>query len=706
VSHARPGRRLLLVAAVIALALAGAGAALAWQGYRDARAAELEEVADAALASAADIDQYLAGRVQLLQALATTEGILSGDPATIERRLDALDLEELGFTAGIAWFDPSNLVRASTGPLVAAPVRERVLRGALIRARSSDEPFISGAAPASIVFPAPAIMMAVPTRGADGRINGALAAGLGLEHLNDMEASPSPVRGGRVAIVDRTGRLIVAPGFVNASRVGDDPLVRRAQAQAGDPGMVRGGAVAGARGLDGRSDQLIGYAYEPTRSGWTVLVGRDAADALGDARRTLWLQLGGLALLAAVGIGGAALVGRRLDRLAGERDELLAATRRAEERSAFLARAAAALDEEPRLAGRLQRLADLCVPALGDRCVVELTAQEGEPALTAAAPPGAAEAGGPGEHSLATPLLVGGRPIGSLAVARRQDGSPYEDEDAELAQRLAELAALQLESARMYEREHEIAGVLQRSLLPDELPPVPGVALAARYLAAGAAVEAGGDWYEAVPLGDGRVALAVGDVVGKGSRAAAAMGRLRSALQAFAMQGLGPAELLARLSRFAEAVPEANCATVALAVVGADGEVVYACAGHPYPLLLSADGGSQLLRDGRGGPLAAWESVRFGEGRVRLGPGDAVALYTDGLVERRGEGLDAGLTRLEEAARPLSGRRAEDICDGLLAALGGDSASDDVALLVARLGADEEPAPRRADPEAVPARHG
>jgi hypothetical protein len=664
------------VAALIALALAGAGAALAWQGYRNERASELEESADAARASGVDLDQYLTGRVQLLEALASTEGIVRADPVTIERRLDALNRQALGFTAGIAWFDPSNRVRASTGPLVVSPVRERVLRGALIRARTSERPFISGFAPASIIFAGDAVIIAVPTRGADGRVNGALAAGLGLDHLNDMEASPAPVRGGRVAIVDRTGRLIVAPEFVAASRVGGEPLVRRAQAEAGGAGTVRSGAVASARGLDGRPDQLIGYAYEPARSGWTLFVGRDAGDALGDARRTLWLQLGGLALLAAVGIAGAAIVGRRLDRLAGERDALLAASRRAEGRSAFLARAAAALDEEPRLAGRLQRLADLCVPAVGDRCVVELAAQEGEPALTAAAPRDGG-GGGPGERSLAAPLLVGGRTIG-----------------------------LQLESARTYEREREIAADLQRSLLPGELPPVPGVALAARYLAAGAAVEAGGDWYEAVPVGDGRVALAVGDVVGKGSRAAAATGSLRSALQAFAMQGLGPADLLARLSRFAESVPEANCATVAVAVVGADGEVVYACAGHPYPLLLGADGGAHLLRDGRGGPLAGWETMRFGEGRVRLRPGDAIVLYTDGLVERRGEAFDAGLARLEDAARSLSGRRAEEICDGLLEALDADSAGDDVAVLVARVGGDEEPAQGRAGPESIPAQGG
>ena len=299
---------------------------------------------------------------------------------------------------------------------------------------------------------------------------------------------------------------------------------------------------------------------------------------------------------------------------------------------------------------------------------------------------------------------MGARPIGSIAISRRQDGPPFDEDDARLAERLAGQSALQLESARMYEREHEIARVLQRSLLPDEMPAVPGLALAARYLAAGAAVEAGGDWYEVLPLGDGRVALAVGDVVGKGSRAAAAMGRLRSALQAFAMEGLGPAEILARLSRFAETVSEANCATVALALVGtADGEVVYACAGHPYPLLVSADGTARLLRDGRGGPLAGWATVRFGEGHVRLREGVALALYTDGLVERRGEGLDAGLARLEAAARPLSGRRAEEICDGLLDALGADEAPDDVALLVARLASGDGGPSRRSGEERSPA---
>ena len=678
---ARPGRRLLAVAVVIALALAAAGIALAWQGYRDARAAELEELDDAARAGTVNLGQYVAGREQLLDALTSSQGIVQEDPASADRRLDALDRETLGFTGGIAWFDPSDRVIASSGPPLGAQARERRLRAALVRASSSGGPFVSEGVPAS-VFSIPAVIVAVPTYDADGRLNGALAGALGLDALDRVAAGFAPVRGARTLVVDRAGQLIAGPGRARLETVGADPLVRRAEALGGPSGAVRAGSAAGVRGLDGRPDQLVGFAFEPRRTGWTLFVGRDAGDALGDARRNLWLQIGGLALLVAVGVAGAAVVARRLDRLAVERDALLDATRRAEGRSAFLARAAAALDEEPRVAGRLQRLAELCVPELGDRCAVELDEHDGDAARSAIAPAGS----GPPPRSAPTlrrSLSVGGRAIGSIAVSRR-DGPPFGPEEEELTARLTGQAALQLESARLYEREHEIAGTLQRSLLPDALPAVPGLAMAARYLPAGVAVEAGGDWYEVVPLGGARVALAVGDVVGKGARAAAAMGQLRSALRAFAMEGLAPADVLSRLSGFAETVPEAGCATVAYAVVDAgSGEMRYACAGHPYPLLLEG-GHARLLEGGRGGPLAGFGPARFDEGRARLRAGDAIALYTDGLVERRREGLDAGFARLLSAAEGLSGSRVDAFCDGLLSALGAEEAADDVALLVAR----------------------
>lgn len=682
-TSARPGRRLLAVAAAIALVLAAAGVALAWEGYRAARAAELEEISDAARAGAGDVGQFVNGRVQVLEALAGNDGILRGDGAAVDRRLELLALDELGFTAGLAWIDVSNRVRAAAGPARADAADEVVLRSALLRARSGGEAFISPALPPSL-FPVSAVAVAVPTRDGRERVNGTLVAGMGVDWLNRIAAQLNPIRGGSTTIVDRAGQLIVAPGLTAVTPVGADPLVRRARALAEGRGSVRTGSAAGVRGLDGRGDQIVGIAFEPQRTGWVLVVGRDSGDALGDARRTLWLQIGGLALLTLVGVGGAALMARRLDRLAAERDDLLQATRRAEGRAAFLASAAAALDGEPRLADRLQRLADLCVPVLGDRARVELAPHDGHPGRAAQAPADESPPDGAGA-ALAAPLVVGGRAIGSLAVTRA-GGAAYGSGDEELARRLAGQAALQLESARLYEREHEIAATLQRSLLPDALPPVEGLELAARYLPAGAAVEAGGDWYEAVPLPDGRVALAVGDVVGKGERAAAAMGQLRSALRVLALEGLGPADLLARLSAFAETVPEAACSTVAYALVDPrGGEALYACAGHPYPMVVPAGATVRLLTDGRGGPLAGPPSGRIAEGRVALGEGDLLVLYTDGLVELRREGLDAGFARLVQAAEGLRGARVEAFCDGLLTALGAaDAAADDIALLVAR----------------------
>jgi serine phosphatase RsbU (regulator of sigma subunit) len=677
-TSARPGRRLLAVAIIIALALAAAGVALAVQGYRDARAAELEELADGARAVAANVGQYMRGREQVLQALASHEGIRRGDAAAVGRRLAPLRRDALGFTGGVAWFDPSGRVRASAGASGASRAEEAGLRAALLHARSGG-PYVSAALPAS-VFPVPAVVVAVPTLGGDGAVKGALAGALGLDVIHEVATALAPVRGGRTAVVDRAGRLIAAAGETGVRPVGAEPLVRIAASET--EGEVRDGSVGGVRGLDGRPDQLVGFSGEPARTGWMLFVGRDADDALGDARRTLWLQIAGIALLVLVSLGGAVVVAGRLDRLAAERDRLLGEAQAAEGRAAFLAGAAAALDEEPRLAGRLQRLADLCACELGGRCRVELAGRDGEPAQAAVAPAGGAPPPD-AAPSLTAPLAVGGRAMGSIVVAR-PDGPPFAPADEELAARVAEQAALQLESARRYEQEHEIAGALQQSLLPDDLPAVPGLALAARYLAAGDAIDAGGDWYEVLPLDDGQVALAVGDVVGKGARAAAAMGQLRTALRALAMEGLGPAELLARLSGFAETVPEAGCATVAYAVVDADsGELRYACAGHPYPVLAGA-GSARLLQDGRGGPLAGLPSARFDEGRARLDEGDVIALYTDGLVERRREGLDAGFARLVAAAGGLSEARVEAFCDGLLSALEAGDAADDVALLVAR----------------------
>jgi serine phosphatase RsbU (regulator of sigma subunit)/anti-sigma regulatory factor (Ser/Thr protein kinase) len=284
------------------------------------------------------------------------------------------------------------------------------------------------------------------------------------------------------------------------------------------------------------------------------------------------------------------------------------------------------------------------------------------------------------------PLEHGGRVEGAVAfrfpVAERRFG---EGERA-FVRSLAHQCAQALARAERYEAEHEVALALQRSLLPPPPPPIPGTEIAQRYLAGGHRLEAGGDWYDVVPLPGGRVGLAVGDVVGRGVEAAAAMGQLQSALRAFALEGDDPAAVLGRLQRFAARNRLASMATVAYAVLDpADGRLRYSCAGHPPPLLVREDGSAAYLEDGRGIPLGVDEGTPYAEGTAVTAPGDALLLYTDGLVERRRESLDAGLERLSRAARDAHREPAERVCDRILTALfPGGPPADDVALLLLR----------------------
>jgi len=208
-----------------------------------------------------------------------------------------------------------------------------------------------------------------------------------------------------------------------------------------------------------------------------------------------------------------------------------------------------------------------------------------------------------------------------------------------------------------------------------------------RYLPATLTLEVGGDWHDAFALDDGRIAVLVGDVVGHGIHAAAAMGQLRSAIRALAMGGNGPSAVLGQLDRYVMATGVGEIATVVLAELDpATGSVVYACAGHPPPLLVDPNRPSRSLMDGRSAPLGVVLNDRpRPEGTFHLEQGQTLLLFTDGLFERRTETIDDGLARLRDAADTLRSTDPEALVDGLLAALVEPaSASDDVCLLALR----------------------
>ena len=237
---------------------------------------------------------------------------------------------------------------------------------------------------------------------------------------------------------------------------------------------------------------------------------------------------------------------------------------------------------------------------------------------------------------------------------------------------------------RLAEREHQIAVELQRSLLRQV--DAPGLPSCHAYHAAAPELEVGGDWYDVISLPGGAVGHVVGDVVGHGVHAAATMGQLRSALRALAPAFPDPAELLGRIATFAEAIPGAACTTVAYAVLDpGDGRLTYACAGHPPPLLIGLDGTTRFLEGGRSLPLASVSGPRFVSAHDRLAASDALLLYTDGLVERRGQDLGAGLDQLRTAAQSLAGAPADQLCDLLVAHMtGNDPLHDDVCMLAVR----------------------
>jgi PAS domain S-box-containing protein len=234
--------------------------------------------------------------------------------------------------------------------------------------------------------------------------------------------------------------------------------------------------------------------------------------------------------------------------------------------------------------------------------------------------------------------------------------------------------------------EREIAVGLQRALLPGALVVPAGVSVAARYEAGSAALEVGGDWYDVFELLDGRVAVTVGDVVGHGLEAAAAMGQLRTALAALARYTESPGELLARLDAFVATTGSTDLATVCYGVLDlATGRFDYASAGHPPILLVSPAGETRWLDQAQSPPLYGEHDRPRPFASVAVEPGSLIVCYSDGLIERRGENLGVGLDRLNEAARSLPGLPVETVCDSLVNALGvEESRKDDVAVLAVR----------------------
>ncbi|WP_445395736.1 SpoIIE family protein phosphatase [Streptomyces sp. LE64] len=312
------------------------------------------------------------------------------------------------------------------------------------------------------------------------------------------------------------------------------------------------------------------------------------------------------------------------------------------------------------------------------------------------------EPGGLIRSTLAVPMLAHDTVVGLVQFTRAKGSEPFTERDRAVAVELAARTAVSMDNARLYHREHQRALLLQRSLLPPDKPVAAGLDIACRYLPGNASNEVGGDWFDVIELPGHRTALVVGDVMGRGLRAAVAMGELRTAVRTLALLDLEPAEVLAALDEVARGLgtpggvrqatrtprdadlSEVYLATCVYAVYDSvTRRCTFANAGHLPPVIVEPGESALMLDVPPGMPLGVGGEP-FEEVEVQLADGALLALYTDGLVESRDQSLDEGLHHLlgtlTEPGRPL-----EDVCDHVLGTLDTRHGEDDIALVMARV---------------------
>jgi hypothetical protein len=409
--------------------------------------------------------------------------------------------------------------------------------------------------------------------------------------------------------------------------------------------------------------------------------------------------------------------------------------RRAAERVTFLAAASELLSGSLDPDTTLQNLANLAIGGLGDWCAIDLADEEQglrnvatahvDPDLVRLAsefrerypvdpdaPTGApnvirtgkselyeeipdellVEAAEDEEHlkvmreiglvsGMVVPLGARGRVLGAITFVSSSPDRLFDQTDLELAEDLARRAGLAVDNAMLFRHEHDAAVTLQRSLLPESLPELPGVQFAARYLPAAPGLEVGGDWYDVTTLGDDRAAMTIGDIAGRGVNAAAVMGHVSGVVRAFVLDGKAPDEVVQRTNRVMREAAHPQMATaVQLELDLESGHLDYVRAGHPPALLRLPDGTVEKLAGKGTQPLGVFDDLECRTHRVDFPPGSLLLLYTDGLIERSDRDFDEELENLAEAVSQAPAD-AEGCLKTLAERFSPETIPDDVAML-------------------------
>ncbi len=289
---------------------------------------------------------------------------------------------------------------------------------------------------------------------------------------------------------------------------------------------------------------------------------------------------------------------------------------------------------------------------------------------------------------IVAPFVARDRVLGVVLFGRSKDRTPMADDDLRTALELVARTATCLDNALVYSNERRIAVALQRSMLPEDevIPQPPGLEIAHFYRPSSRAAQVGGDWFDVIALSGHRVAFVIGDVMGHDIQAAANMGQLRTAMRTLAQLDLEPIDLLAHLDETVQkgtTMQYATCVYAVCNVVTRECSII--CAGHPPPLLQHADGTTEIIAVSPGMPLGvATGDPEFAVTELVLPPDSTLVLYTDGLIERRGQDIDTGIENLR-AVLALPAASAHDLCERVAGALGRSAAEDDLAMLMARV---------------------
>ncbi len=682
-------RRLFLGASVAVLALAAVTAGLAWRQYTDNKQRAVSDLNARVLLVSAVIDSSFDGAIATLNSIAAAPSIVDANLKLEDAYLKRVHVQ------GAQLFTGSLGIVSTSGELVASSQAGPPLslgdRGYFRQVVATKKPYIS-AGLIGLRKREPIIVVAVPTFDAAHQLSGVLTGSIRLNTVGESgQASSLGFQG--LTVVDRDGQLLLS----RLAHVKDKALLRRLE-------KPPSGDVHETAGLEGGSHHLIAFATASV-PGWTIAIDRPESGVYAVARRSLILELASLA--AAIGIVFLIiiLIMRRSRReLEAQSDQARAWSRL----TRTLAVAATPADVS-------DALLDSVEVAFPDALVVVSIDSETGPEIRAeSALPGWRRVQGDAERLKGIAALTSEQPrtrslererplrhlyrsfgrrlkavhnlpvvdesgatVGSISLAtERTRLSPGE---WELLGAFAEQASRSTTRARAFEHDHEVALRLQQSLLPHRLPSAPGIGLAGEYLAGGTGVEVGGDWYDAVRRPDGILQLCVGDVSGRGIAAATVMGRQRNVFHAYAFDCVSPAEILRRMLRHVNDDEMITAACLSLDPVA--GELTYSCAGHPPPLLLDQDTGEVTRLDRAGSPpLGVAEPGDLIEERLPLPERARIAMYTDGLVERRGENIDDGIDVLATTLAAGGNVTAEEALSAITVTIG--APTDDVALLV------------------------